>query len=128
MFMLVKKCRVTEERIRNEFGLTMAEYNALQAIGEEERVLCYVFSEKMGVSASRGSRIIDQLTRKGFVKGEGVPDDRRILRISMTGKGKRVKKLIRARIDECEKNILDRLSAEQREAVYNTLEVLHETM
>lgn len=128
MMMLVKKCRMTEEKIRNEFGLTMAEYNALLSINEEEKVLCHVFSAKMGLSASRGSRVIDRLTKKGFVKGEAVPDDRRILKISMTTKGARLKNLIRARMDECENNILDGLSSEQREAVHSTLEVLCEMM
>lgn len=128
IIMLMKKCQLTEAKIRNEFGLTTAEYNALLAIRSDEQMLCHAFSKKMGLSPSRGSRVIDRLTKKGFVKGEAVPDDRRILRISMTEKGVRLKELIRTRMNQCEDNILGRLSTEQRETVQDTLEMLSEIM
>lgn len=128
IIMIMKKCQLTEAKIRNEFGLTMAEYNALLAIRGGEKMLCHVFSKKMGLSASRGSRVIDRLTKKGLVKGEAVPDDRRILKISMTKKGVELKRLIRMRMNECENNILGKLSAEQRETVYDSLEMLSELL
>ncbi|UCD06027.1 MAG: MarR family transcriptional regulator [candidate division WOR-3 bacterium] len=126
--MLMKKCQLTETRIRNEFGLSVAEYNALLTIGRDEKMLCNAFSEKMGISASRGSRIIDRLTKKGFVKGEAVPDDRRILKISMTDKGIELKGLINKKMEECENNILGKLSKQQREDVRGALEMLSEIM
>ncbi len=125
---LMKKCQLTETKIRNEFGLSAAEYNALLTIRHDEKMLCNAFSEKMGLSASRGSRIIDRLTKKGFVKGEAVPDDRRILKISMTDKGIALKNLINKKMDECENEILGKLSRQQREDVRNTLEMLSEIM
>ncbi|UCF71652.1 MAG: MarR family transcriptional regulator [candidate division WOR-3 bacterium] len=128
IIMLVKKCQHTEAKIRDEFGLTTAEYNALLTMGEDERMLCHVFSKKMGLSPSRGSRVIDRLTKKGFVRGEAVPSDRRILRVSMTEKGVQLKELIRKRMDECENDILGSLSAEQRETVRDTLAMLSEIM
>lgn len=126
--MLMKKCQLTEAKIRNEFGLSVAEYNALLTIGNDEKMLCNAFSEKMGLSASRGSRIIDRLTKKGFVKGEAVPDDRRSLKISMTDKGNELKSLISEKMEECENNILDKLSKQQREDVRSALEMLSEIM
>ncbi|MDH4211093.1 MAG: MarR family transcriptional regulator [candidate division WOR-3 bacterium] len=128
IIMLMKKCQLTETKIRNEFGLSAAEYNALLTIRRDEKMLCNAFSEKMGLSASRGSRIIDRLKKKGFVKGEAVPDDRRILKISMTDKGIELKNLIGKRMDECENNILGKLSTQQREDVRNALEMLSEIM
>ncbi|UCG29347.1 MAG: MarR family transcriptional regulator [candidate division WOR-3 bacterium] len=126
--MLMKKCQLTEAKIRNEFGLSLAEYNALLTIRGDEKMLCHAFSKKMGLSASRGSRIIDRLTKKGFVKGEAVPDDRRTLEISMTDKGIELKNLISKRMDECESNILGKLSTRQREDVRIALEMLSEIM
>jgi DNA-binding MarR family transcriptional regulator len=82
----------------------------------------------MGLSPSRGSRIIDRLTRKGLLKGEAVPDDRRILKVSMTKKGTELKKLIEVRMDECENRILGKLSKEQRMDVRNALQMLSEIM
>ena len=128
IIMLMKKCQLTEEKIRNEFGLSMAEYNGLLSISRNEKMLCHVFSKKMGLSASRGSRVIDRLTKKGYLKGEAVPDDRRILKISMTKKGLNVKKQIELRMDECESKILGKLSVQQRTIVRNALEMLAEIM
>lgn len=128
IIMLMKKCQLTETKIRNEFGLSVAEYNALLTIGRDEKMLCNAFSERMGISASRGSRIIDRLTKKGFVKGEAVPDDRRILKISMTDKGIELKGLINEKMEECESNILGKLSKRQREDVRGALEMLSEIM
>jgi len=128
IIMLMKKCQFTEARIRNEFGLTLAEYNGLLAIDGDEKILCHAFSKKMGLSASRGSRVIDRLTRKGYVKGEAVPNDRRILKISMTEEGVQLKNFIRIRMDECENMILGELSAKQRKDVRNALQMLAEIM
>ena len=82
----------------------------------------------MGLSPSRGSRIIDRLTKKGLLKGEAVPDDRRILKVSMTDQGAEMKKLIEMRMDECENKILGKLSREQRKNVRNALQMLSEIM
>ena len=128
IIMLMKKCQLTEEKIRNEFGLSMAEYNGLLAIDHGEKTLCQTFSKKMGLSPSRGSRIIDRLTKKGLLKGEAVPDDRRILKVSMTDQGAEMKKLIEMRMDECENKILGKLSREQRKNVRNALQMLSEIM
>ena len=128
IIMLMKKCQQTENKIRNEFDLSAAECNALLTLGRDEKMLCNAFAEKMGLSASRGSRIIDRLTKKGFVKGEAVPDDRRILKISMTDKGVELKNLIGMRMDECENRILGKLSRQQRQDVRNALEMLSEIM
>jgi DNA-binding MarR family transcriptional regulator len=126
--MLMKKCQLTEEKIRNEFGLSLAEYNGLLALDQGEKTLCQTFSKKMGLSPSRGSRIIDRLTKKGLLKGEAVPDDRRILKVSMTEQGAELKKLIELRMDECENRILGKLSKEQRTDVRNALQMLSEIM
>lgn len=128
IIMLMKKCQLTEDRIRKDFGLSTAEYNGLLAIDKNEKMFCHTFSKKMGLSTSRGSRVIDRLTRKGYLKGEAVPGDRRILQISMTRKGASLKKHIEDKIDECESKILAKLSARQRLDVRSALEMLAEIM
>jgi len=128
IIMLMKKCQLTEERIRKDFGLSTAEYNGLLAISSNEKMLCHTFSKKMGLSTSRGSRVIDRLTRKGYLKGKAVPNDRRTLQITMTKKGAALKKQIEAKMDECESRMLATLSAKQRTDVQNALEMLAEIM
>jgi DNA-binding MarR family transcriptional regulator len=125
---LMKKCQLTEEKIRQDFGLSTAEYNGLLAINANEKMLCRTFSIKMGLSTSRGSRVIDRLTRKGYLKGEAIPGDRRTLQISMTRKGRVLKRQIVEKMDECENKMLSSLSAKQRADVRGALEILAELM
>ena len=125
---LMKKCQLTEERIRKDFGLSAAEYNGLLAINQNEKMLCRTFSSKMGLSTSRGSRVIDRLTRKGYLKGEAIPGDRRTLQISMTRKGRVLKRQVEEKVEECENKMLSSLSAKQRAYVRGALEMLAEIM
>ncbi len=125
---LMKKCQLTEERIRKDFGLSAAEYNGLLAITKNEKMLCRTFANRMGLSTSRGSRVIDRLTKKGYLKGETIPGDRRSLQISMTRKGMALRRQIESKMDDCESKILAKLSARQRADVRNALEMLAEVM
>ena len=125
---LMKKCQLTEEKIRKDFGLSTAEYNGLLAINKNEKMLCRTFSDKMGLSKSRGSRVIERLTRKGYLKGDAIPGDRRTLQISMTRKGVALKRQIENKMDECESKILSKLSAKEQADVRGALEMLAEIM
>lgn len=128
IIMLMKKCQLTEEKIRKDFGLSAAEYNGLLAINKHEKMFCHTFAKKMGLSTSRGSRVIDRLTKKGYLTGKALPDDRRTLQITMTKKGAILKKRIEDKMDECEERMLATLSAKQRTDVRTALEMLAEIM
>ena len=39
---LMKKCQLTEEKIRKDFGLSTAEYNGLLAINKDEKMLSHL--------------------------------------------------------------------------------------
>ncbi|MGD9347679.1 MAG: MarR family transcriptional regulator, partial [Candidatus Aminicenantes bacterium] len=64
---LRKKCSDNEERIRISLDLSEAEYNGLLCLNNDEKVTCQEFSERMGLSVSRGSRVIDMLFEKGYL-------------------------------------------------------------
>ncbi|GAH38455.1 unnamed protein product, partial [marine sediment metagenome] len=53
--------------IRTLCNISLAEYQGIMKINITERITCNVLSEKMGLSVSRGSRIIDNLVRKGYL-------------------------------------------------------------
>jgi hypothetical protein len=58
---LKKDCMIDEEQIRTLCNVSLSEYKAVMEIKTTERVTCNVLSKKMGLSPSRGSRIVDGL-------------------------------------------------------------------
>jgi DNA-binding MarR family transcriptional regulator len=132
LFELVVKIRVqcqkTEEKIRREFDLSAAEYNGLLAIGPREAVFGHVFSDKMGLSPSRGSRVIDRLVKRNYIVTRTVPDDRRSIQVSLTRQGIVLHKKIKQRMKHCEKRMLAHFSVRQQKELTRALGALAEVL
>ena len=128
MIMVVKKCSLSEEKIRKEFKLSLAEYNGILALDNGEKILCNVFSKKMGLSPSRGSRVINRLIDKGYIVGTRLRDDKRGLVVSLSRKGKSMRARLAYRMNDCEKRILKHLSVKKRKEVKEALRILVEVM
>ena len=121
---IVKKCIETENKIRDEFNLTLDEYNGILVIEPDHKIPSQTFSKKMELSPSRGSRVIDRLLKKGYISVETVINDRRSLAISMTAKGHNVKIKIKQRMDECEKRIFSSVTPQQESELRKALTLL----
>jgi DNA-binding MarR family transcriptional regulator len=120
---IMKRCQMTEEKIRNEFALSTAEYNGLLAMIPGERIMCNALSKRMELSPSRGSRVIERLVRKGYVRSE-VPDDRRSLELSLTNTGSQMRQRIEGKLQECEERMLATLSRSEQDLVRQGLTLL----
>jgi DNA-binding MarR family transcriptional regulator len=120
---IMKRCQMTEEKIKNEFALSTAEYNGLMAMIPGEKILCNVLSRRMELSPSRGSRVIDRLVKKGYVRTE-VPDDRRSLELSLTRKGSQMRRQIEEKLHECEERMVSTLSESEQDLVRQGLTLL----
>jgi len=129
--LLIKRtCVATEEAIRGEFRLTQAEFTGLLAVGPTERVSGAEFSARMGLSPSRGSRVLSRLVKKGLLKSNPLPDNRRSVTISMTAKGARMRESLEQRMDLCGRSMIERLPARDQkkvEASFHLLEKVFET-
>ena len=69
-------------------NLTIAEANAIYAIGSDEPKTMKQIAETLGVAVSTPTRTIDRLLEKGFVNRTVGEKDRRQLLIELTPKGK----------------------------------------
>lgn len=114
VLMIKRTCVDTEETIRGEFRLTQAELNGLLAVGPEECLSGAEFSLRMGISPSRGSRVLAGMVRKGFLKSAPIPDDRRSVTISLTPKGRKMRADLERRMNACGESLLSPLSAGQK--------------
>ena len=108
---LNQKCSQTEEIIQGKLQLSRAEYRALRIVGSAEKVTCKQLSQRMRLSPSRGSRVVDRLYQKGYVNREDCHTDRRCKTVWLTRKGMMIKEKIVERLSECEKRFLDHYPA-----------------
>ena len=121
---LKKGCMEDEKQIRTLCNVSLAEYKAVLEIDTTERITCNVLSEKMGLSVSRGSRIIDNLVRKGYLLRMENPEDRRSFVLSLSSKGAEIKKQIEQERNNCEYRLRKNLSAREVEFIKEGLELI----
>jgi len=123
---LKKGCMEDEEQIRTLCNVSLAEYKGIMEIEAAERVTCNVLSKKMGLSISRGSRIIDSLVKRGYLLRMENPEDRRSFVISLSSEGAKIRKQIEQERNNCEYRIRKNLSAREVKLIKGALELISE--
>jgi DNA-binding MarR family transcriptional regulator len=121
---LKKGCMEDEEHIRTICNISFAEYKGIMEIDIEERMTCNALAKKMGLSPSRGSRIIDNLVRKGYLLRMVNPADRRSFVVSLSFKGAKIRKQIKQERNNCEKRIIKSFSEKEVELIKEGLELI----
>lgn len=115
-------CLEKEESIRLEFDLSPAEYRGILAMKPGEPCNCNALSNNMGLSVSRGSRVVEKLIKNKYLSQEISKQDRRNIILKLAPKGIRVRKKIEEMLSDCEKTIQKKLSTEEKK---DTLKIFH---
>ena len=113
-----------EEQIQTLCKVSLAEYKSIIVVDENEKITCNILSKKMGLSPSRGSRIIDNLVRKGYLLRMVNPADRRSFIVSLFFKGAKIRKQIKQERNNCEKRIIKSFSEKEVELIKEGLELI----
>ncbi|MEA1939987.1 MAG: MarR family transcriptional regulator [Candidatus Caldatribacteriota bacterium] len=121
---LKRGCTEDEEHIRTVCNISLAEYKGITQIDIEKRVTCNTLSQKMGLSPSRGSRIIDSLVRRGYFLRTTNPEDRRSFVISLSSNGLKIRKRIEQERSGCEARIRKKFSKDQVEMIKKALDLV----
>jgi len=124
VFQLKRKCLMEEVAIGKEVGLSPSEIHCIEAVIPGESLSGNTFSEKMGLSPSRGSRVIDHLINKGLLRRMADPDDRRISVITLTENGMSVRQRVEQAKRSCEIKITSQMESGQIEQIKQGLKVL----
>lgn len=126
--LLKNSCILNDDRIRDGIKLSPAEFNGIMSLEKGEKITCQSLSGKMGLSVSRGSRVISKLLSKGYFKDEKLENDKRCSMISLTREGIKAKLKINEIIDSCENKITSKLSPKEIEDTRKCLERLIKLM
>jgi len=122
---LKRGCMNDEEQIRTLCKVSLAEYKGIMVIRAGEKITCNIISKKMGLSPSRGSRIIDNLVKKGYLLRMVKPGDRRSFVISLSSQGVKLKNQIEQERKNCERRIRKKFSEREVELIKEGLELIN---
>ncbi|MFE8938113.1 MULTISPECIES: MarR family winged helix-turn-helix transcriptional regulator [unclassified Streptomyces] len=101
-------------------NLTASQGKALTALRRGPAAM-RALAETMTCDASNITGIIDRLEKRGLVRREPDPSDRRVKNAVLTAEGERVTDAIRARM-RTTRDGLDRLGDQDRDRLYDLLE------
>ncbi|GAB4291113.1 MAG: hypothetical protein Kow0098_10120 [Ignavibacteriaceae bacterium] len=86
-FSLLANCQEKEVRLAEAHRLTQAEFRCLRLFGADESLNNKTIAERMNLSPSRLTRIIDGLVKKEYITREINPIDRRNMKVTLSKKG-----------------------------------------
>jgi DNA-binding MarR family transcriptional regulator len=105
-----------------ELGLTMTQLRVLFVLSAEGGASAGVLAERLSVTPSTLTRIVDRLVRQGLVRRDTDDDDRRLVRHHLSDSGadtvRELERGGRARMNE----VMDRLSPAQLERLVLALD------
>ncbi len=122
--LLKNSCVLNDERIRDEIKLSPAEFNGIMSLDKGEKITCQALSGKMGLSVSRGSRVINKLLSNGYFRDEQFENDKRCSIISLTPEGVKAKQKINDILESCEMKITSKLTENEIEDMKKCLRKL----
>ena len=84
--------RIEERSLHNRLthGLTITEVHTIVAVGLHERNPMNVVAARLGVTLATLTTAVAKLVRKGFIERSRFEDDRRVVLVSLTKKGRQV--------------------------------------
>lgn len=107
-FSLLANCQEKEVHLAELHGLTQAEFRCLRLFGTDESLNNKTIAERMNLSPSRLTRIIDGLVKKRYIRRDIDPNDRRNMKVNLSTKGKSlVQQLNKAYVDIHEEILMD---------------------
>jgi len=117
LFDIVENCRLSIERTAESLELTPSEFKLIRSMKNDAMVRAGELAQRMQLSSSRLTRIMDGLVRKGIVRREVSPGDRRGIEVTLTAKGREMQAALRVAALQMHEAILDSLPDEERESV-----------
>lgn len=126
IFELKLACLSKEESIRERLGLSPAEYRGILSMQPGRAISCMQLSKAMGLSKSRGSRVVDKLITNGYLKEAKQETDKRVFNVKLTSSGEKALEEISIVMKECESAILKDVPKNELKAFTQTLRKISE--
>jgi DNA-binding MarR family transcriptional regulator len=127
-FSLLANCQEKEVRLATVHNLTQAEFRCLRLFGTDESVNNKSIAERMNLSPSRLTRIIDGLVEKEYIVREIDPNDRRNMRVMLSRRGKHLVNQLNKAYVQIHHEILQDIDASQHAPLITAMQHLLEAL
>lgn len=107
-----------------ELELTGPQLHALMWLGHDGPLTMGELAHRLGVTEKGVTGVGDRLEEHGFCQRERDTEDRRVVRLRLTGKGEEFFELAHQRVEKKLGFLLDALTAADRDALFRILERL----
>ena len=125
IFEIIPICEEKEISIAEKHGLNQSELKCLRSFEVDESLNNKDIAEKMHLSQSRLTRIIDGLVKKEYMIREINKSDRRNMKLSLSGKGKKLANKLNNEFVDVHSEILKDIDISKHESLINTMEHLN---
>jgi len=125
IFEILPICQRKETELADEHGLLQAEFKCLRLMGSDGSLNNKDLAKRMNLSASRITRIMDGLVKKGYMQREIDKGDRRYMEISLSRRGKNLTNKLNDALIEIHKEILQNIDTSQHKSLITNMEHLH---
>lgn len=112
----------------HDSGFTLPQLSVILMLEKHGEQKVSELSLKMGLSDSTVSGILDRLEQKEIIKRERTKDDRRVVKISLTGKSKEFCNDFRRKREEYFTRLLKNLSEQEIKDIIKGLEILNRVL
>lgn len=120
-FKLLANCQEKEARLAEQYGLTQAEFRCLRLFGFNQSSNNKQIAERMNLSPSRLTRIIDGLVKKNYMIREIDSDDRRNMRVTLSKQGTEIVERLNNAYIGIHKEILDEIEDVQHKPLITAM-------
>jgi DNA-binding MarR family transcriptional regulator len=127
-FSLLANCQEKEVRLATIHNLTQAEFRCLRLFGTDESVNNKKIAERMNLSPSRLTRIIDGLVEKEYILREIDPEDRRNMRVMLSKRGRQLVNQLNKAYVQIHSEILQDIEISQHEPLIIAMQHLLEAL
>jgi len=127
-FSLLANCQEKEVRLATIHSLTQAEFRCLRLFGTDESVNNKKIAERMNLSPSRLTRIIDGLVEKEYIIREIDPEDRRNMRVMLSKRGRQLVNQLNKAYVQIHNEILQDIEVSQHEPLIIAMQHLLEAL
>ena len=123
-FKLLANCQEKEARLAENYGLTQSEFRCLRLFNKNDVLNNKQVAERMNLSPSRLTRIIDGLVAKDYIIRQIEPSDRRNMKVELSKRGKVIVQKLNDAYVKIHQEILEDINKSQHKPLINAMENL----
>jgi DNA-binding MarR family transcriptional regulator len=109
-------------------AITVPQLSVLWSLWDEDGVLTSKLIEGTNLDGGTITGVVDRLERKGLVRRERDAEDRRVVRVFLTAKGRKLEPPLRQIVNDIEDRAVDGLSASEIERLNRMLHRVGENL